>query len=158
MEGVAGLDVVLFSMARPSSSSIALLLCGFSGIELSSGGIILSDCMQGLVRLTSFSSGSDTSDGALLPHLGLLPVPALRLSRLLLLTRVWYSCSGMLVPYLILALFFSIVPSLALTLALAPARPFLLEFFWSVMLTGVFWFSGWGSRSLGCVIGGMEWF
>ena len=101
-EGVTGLDVVLFSMARPSSSSIALLLHRFRVIELSSRGVILSDCVQELVRLMSFSSGSETSDGALLLHLRLLLVPTLRLSRLLLLTRVWYSCSGMLILYLIL--------------------------------------------------------
>src|SRR5260221_9914379 len=53
----------------------------------------------------------------------------LRLSGLVLLAMAWYSCSGMLVMYFILTLFFSICPSSASTLTLAPAHPPLWEFF-----------------------------
>src|SRR5258708_37230190 len=128
-EGVTGLDEGLFSMSRPSSPSITCLLCRFGVFELTSGGQVLSDCMWELIRLTSLSPGSEASDGALLLHLGILPVPVLRLSGLVLLAMAWYSCSGMLIMYFILTLFFSICPSSASALTLAPAHPPLWEFF-----------------------------
>ena len=106
--------------------------------------------MQELIGLASFSPGSEASDGALLLHLRLLPVPTLGLSGFVLLARAWYSCSGMLILYFTLALLFSMLPSSVSELILAPAHPPLWEFFWSVMLTeclGIYWR---GSRSLGC--------
>ena len=54
---------------------------------------------------------SDTSDRALLPGLGLFPLPDLWRSRLVLLVKDWFSCSGMLVMYFCLVLFFSVGPS-----------------------------------------------
>src|SRR5258708_37986952 len=128
-EGVTSLDKGLLSVSRPSSPSITHLLCGFGVFELMSGCWVLSDCMWELIRLMSLSPGSEASDGALLPHLGVLPVPVLRLSGLVLLAMAWYSCSGMLVMYFILTLFFSICPSSASAPTLAPARPPLWEFF-----------------------------
>ncbi len=136
-EGVTGLDKDLSSVSRPSSSSITCLLHRLREFELSSGGWVLSDCMWELIRLTSLSPGSEASDGALLLCLRVLPVPVLRLSWLLL-AMAWYSCSGMLILYFILAMFFSICPSSASMLADSGSC--------SSSLVGVF---GWGSRSLG---------
>src|SRR5260221_14175100 len=134
-------------MSSPSSSSIALLLCGFGVVVLSSEKGVSSDCMQGLVGLMSFSpEWSNASDGALLPCLRLLPLPNLGLSGLALLTRDWYSCSGMLVLYFLLVLSFSNWLTLASVLALAPAHPPLGEFLCSAMWTGCGGGFGWGSR------------
>src|SRR5258708_253195 len=128
-EGVTGLDVIKGVMSSPSSSSIALLLHGFREVVLSSERGKSSNCMQGLVGLTSFSpEWSDTSDGALFLHLRLLPLPGLGLSGLALLARDWYSCSGMLVLYFLLVLFFSNWPTSASTPTLAPVCPPLWEF------------------------------
>ncbi len=157
-EGVTGLDVVTSAMSSPSSSSIALLLCGFGAFVLSSESSVLSGCMWELVRLTSFSpEWSDVSDQALLPGLRLLPLPGFGLSRLALLARVWYSCSGMLDWYFLLVLFFSMRPLSVSMLTLAPAHPPLWEFLCSAMRAGCEGILGWGVRSLGCGFSGIVW-
>src|SRR5258708_314617 len=157
-EGVTGLDVVTSAMSSPSSSSIALLLCGFGAFVLSSESSVLSGCMWELVRLTSFSpEWSDVSDQALLPGLRLLPLPGFGLSRLALLARVWYSCSGMLNWYFLLVLFFSIWPLWGCVLAVARGLPLLWDFLCSAMWVGCEGVLGWGSRSLGCGFGGIVW-
>src|SRR5258708_12053536 len=130
-EGVTGLDVIEGVMSSPSSSSIALLFCGFGVVMLSSEKGISSDCMQGLVGLTP--ECSDASDGALLPCLRLLPFPSLRLSGLVLLARDWYSCSGMLILYFLLVLSFSNWSTSASMLTLVPMHPPLWEFLCSAM-------------------------
>ena len=91
-EGVTGLDVEWGSKSRPSSSSIALLLHGFRFFGLSTrvGGLF--GGVQDLVRLVSvLLKMSDASDGALLPALGLVPLPDFWFLRLVLLARDWYS-------------------------------------------------------------------
>ncbi len=157
-EGVAGLDMVMGVMISPSSSSIALLLHTFRAVVLLSENSALSGCVWELVGLTSFSpERSDISDWALLPGLGLLPLPGLGLSRLVLLARVWYSCSGMLDWYFLLVLFFSMRLSSVSVPTLAPARPPLWEFLCSAMRAGCEGILGWGMRSLGCGFGGIVW-
>src|SRR5258708_693168 len=135
-DGVEGLDMFWGVMSSPSSSSMALLLCRFRLFEVSSGWDVMSGLYCVPVRLTSFSlKGSEVSDMALLLGLGLLPLPDFWRLRLALLTRDWWSCSGMLDVYFSLVLFLSVCPSSVSVPFRALVRPPLWEFLGSAMLT-----------------------